>query len=80
MGYLPRIPVSRPDDLICLPISTYGETGMEKETAMSDSASRIALDPAILSGKPVVRGTRLAVDFIIGLLADGWTDGDIIEN
>ena len=33
---------------------------------------RIALDPAVLTGKPVIRGTRLSVDFIIGLMADGW--------
>jgi uncharacterized protein (DUF433 family) len=41
---------------------------------------RITLDPAVLSGKPVIKGTRLAVDFVIGLLADGWQEGDILEN
>ena len=41
---------------------------------------RIALDPAVLAGKPVVRGTRLAVEFVIGLLADGWSDAEIIAN
>ena len=41
---------------------------------------RIALDPAILAGKPVVRGTRLSVEFIIGLMADGWTEADILTN
>jgi uncharacterized protein (DUF433 family) len=40
---------------------------------------RIALDPAILVGKPVIRGTRLAVEFIIGLMADGWTEADILQ-
>jgi uncharacterized protein (DUF433 family) len=40
---------------------------------------RIVLDPAILAGKPVVRGTRLSVDFIIGLLADGWNEMDILR-
>lgn len=34
---------------------------------------QIIADPAILGGKPVVKGTRLAVDFILGLLAEGWT-------
>ena len=33
--------------------------------------TRIVLDPTILAGKPVIRGTRIAVDFIIGLPADG---------
>jgi uncharacterized protein (DUF433 family) len=32
---------------------------------------RIAIDPNILVGKPVVKGTRLAVEFIINLLAQG---------
>ncbi len=33
----------------------------------------IQADPSILGGKPVVKGTRLAVDFVLGLLAEGWT-------
>lgn len=37
-------------------------------------------DPAIVGGKPVVRGTRLAVDFLLGLLAAGWSQEDILEN
>ena len=41
---------------------------------------RIALDPEILTGKPVIRGTRLAVDFIIGLLGQGWSEDDILRN
>ena len=40
----------------------------------------IHTDPSILAGKPVVRGTRLAVDFIMRLLATGWTEAQIIEN
>ncbi len=41
---------------------------------------RISIDPNVLVGKPVVRGTRLAVDFIIDLLAQGWTESQILEN
>jgi uncharacterized protein (DUF433 family) len=41
---------------------------------------RIALDPRILAGKPVIRGTRLAVEFIIELLAEGWSYEDILQN
>jgi hypothetical protein len=37
---------------------------------------RVTLDPAVLAGKPVVRGTRLSVEFIIGLLAADWTEAD----
>ena len=41
---------------------------------------RIVLDPAVLAGKPVVRGTRLSVEFIIGLMADGWSEADVLAN
>jgi uncharacterized protein (DUF433 family) len=41
---------------------------------------RIVIDPNILLGKPVVRGTRLAVEFIIDLLAQGWTEEEILRN
>jgi uncharacterized protein (DUF433 family) len=41
---------------------------------------RIALDPGVLAGKPIVRGTRLAVEFVIGLMADGWSEADILAN
>jgi len=44
---------------------------------MSD---RITLDPNVLCGKPVVRNTRLAVEFIVGLYADGWSEPDILRN
>jgi len=41
---------------------------------------RIVIDPEILVGKPVIKGTRLAVDFIIDLLAQGWSEEDILRN
>jgi uncharacterized protein (DUF433 family) len=37
-------------------------------------------DPEILLGKPVVKGTRLAVDFILDLFAAGWKEEEILEN
>jgi uncharacterized protein (DUF433 family) len=37
-------------------------------------------DPEILMGKPVVKGTRLAVDFLVGLFAAGWTEQQVLEN
>jgi uncharacterized protein (DUF433 family) len=40
----------------------------------------IVLDPHILAGKPVIRGTRLSVEFVIGLLAEGWSEADILAN
>lgn len=43
-------------------------------------AEHISSDPGVLGGKPVVRGTRLAVDFILGLFAAGWTQDGVLEN
>lgn len=40
----------------------------------------IHTDQGVLLGKPVVKGTRLAVDFILGLFAEGWTEKQILEN
>lgn len=33
----------------------------------------IIIDPAILAGKPVVKGTRIAVELVIDLLGEGWS-------
>jgi uncharacterized protein (DUF433 family) len=41
---------------------------------------RIATDPAVLTGKPVIKGTRLAVEFIVGLLAEGWSEDEVLRN
>jgi uncharacterized protein (DUF433 family) len=41
---------------------------------------RITLDRTVLAGKPVVRGTRLSVEFVIGLMAEGWSEADILAN
>nr|NCS00608.1 DUF433 domain-containing protein [Microcystis aeruginosa L311-01] len=38
-----------------------------------DWETRITLNPDILVGKPIIKGTRIAVEFIIDLLAQGWS-------
>jgi uncharacterized protein (DUF433 family) len=43
-------------------------------------SKRIVVDPDILAGKPVIGGTRLAVEFILELLAAGQSDSDILAN
>jgi uncharacterized protein (DUF433 family) len=43
-----------------------------------DWRERIVVDPSILVGKPVVRGTRISVEFVIDLLARGWTTDQIL--
>lgn len=41
--------------------------------------TRIEVNPAILTGKPIIRGTRIPVELIIKLVAQRWTDEQIIE-
>lgn len=41
---------------------------------------RIVSDPKIMVGKPVIRGTRITVEFILGRFADGWTEQVILDN
>ncbi len=40
---------------------------------------RIVLNPKVMVGKPVIRGTRLTVDYILNLLAHGATEQEILE-
>jgi uncharacterized protein (DUF433 family) len=40
----------------------------------------IATDPDVLGGKPAVRGTRIAVRFVLELVDSGWTSQQIIDN
>ena len=42
--------------------------------------SRIVINPDIPIGKPVIAGTRLSVDFIIGLLAEGRAEDQLLTN
>ena len=45
-----------------------------------DWNEHIVSDPEVLVGKPIVRGTRLSVDFLLGLFAAGWTEAQVREN
>jgi len=45
-----------------------------------DWQAYIHSDPDILAGKPVVKGTRLSVEFVLGLFASGWTEQQVLEN
>jgi uncharacterized protein (DUF433 family) len=40
----------------------------------------IVSDKEILLGKPTIKGTRISVELIVGLLAQGWTEDQILEN
>ena len=41
---------------------------------------RIVVDPTILTGKPVVRGTRISVELVVELLAAGWSHEQILAS
>ncbi len=40
----------------------------------------IVIDPYICNGKPIIKGTRITVEFILELLANGWSYEDITKN
>jgi len=40
----------------------------------------IVADKNVLLGKPTIRGTRISIEFIVQLLASGWTETQILEN
>jgi len=40
----------------------------------------IVSDEGVLLGKPAIKGTRISVEHVIGLLAQGWTEKQILEN
>ena len=41
--------------------------------------NRITIDPTVLFGKPLIRGTRMSVEFVVGLLANGWSIQDVLQ-
>lgn len=45
----------------------------------TDALSRIVIDPNVMVGKPIIKGTRLTVQFILGLLAQGMTPEEILQ-
>lgn len=46
---------------------------------MSELIERITIDPAIFGGKPIIRGHRLAVEHVLGMLAAGDDFETILE-
>lgn len=45
-----------------------------------DWRERITSDPEVLTGKPVVDGTRLSVEHVLELLENGWSEAEILES
>ena len=40
----------------------------------------VVSDKEVLLGKPTIKGTRISVEHIVGLLAQGWDETQILEN
>jgi uncharacterized protein (DUF433 family) len=51
---------------------------MHVKTAMSTS-NRIDINPEIMLGKPVIRGTRITVELLLRSLSEGATEADLLE-
>lgn len=47
---------------------------------MTNWQDHITSDNKILLGKPIVKGTRISIEFILERLADGWSEKDLLEN
>ncbi|HEV3022579.1 MAG TPA: DUF433 domain-containing protein [Pirellulales bacterium] len=47
---------------------------------MKDWQDRIIVNPKVLVGKPIIKGTRLAVEFLLELLAERWTHEQILKS
>ena len=48
--------------------------------SLQNWTDRIVIDESVLTGKPVIKGARLAVEFIIDMLAHEWSEAEIVEN
>ena len=46
---------------------------------VNDLIKRIVIDPKVMTGKPVIRGTRLTVEHILKELADGRSAEDLLD-
>ncbi|MDE0457854.1 MAG: DUF433 domain-containing protein [Chromatiales bacterium] len=52
---------------------------MSKGMSKHELLSRISIDPSFCFGKPCIRGHRIWVSLVLGLMASGWTVRDLLE-
>jgi uncharacterized protein (DUF433 family) len=63
--------------LECDTMDTKGD--VERINTMSLLTDRIEVNPAVMLGKPVIRGTRILVELIIRKLSEGATQADLLD-
>ena len=44
-----------------------------------DWRARITVDPRIAGGKPIIKGTRMSVEFVVALLGRGWSVEQVVS-
>ena len=77
---LPKL-ISGEIDVSELDIDTDGMQPTKKATHIPyPLTERLHTDEKILDGKPVIKGTRLGVEFILDLLEQGWHEEEVLEN
>ena len=52
----------------------------EQSRAIATIPVGVVVDPAILVGKPIIKGSRIAVELILDRLADGWSIDDLLTS
>jgi uncharacterized protein (DUF433 family) len=60
-------------------MATASSSREDKPMNENELLQRITIDPRIFGGKPIIRGRRLAVEHVLGMLAAGDTADDILE-
>jgi len=41
---------------------------------------KIEVNPEVMAGKPIIKGTRISVEFILELIVSGWNTEEILKN
>ena len=57
-----------------------GSTTTQHSFEHMEWRTRIVSDKDILPGKPVIKGTRISVELILELMAEGWTEAQVLES
>ena len=63
-----------------LPLCEWGWGAMMQLKGIEMTTERIEINPAIMMGKPVIRGTRIMVELILRKLAEGASEGELVED